>query len=164
VISGPQLREAFLDAPMWHYFKCKLRDVEEAELLLRIEETLKFLFIAGECTGSIPVSREIDDVWHLWILQTQEYMRLCEQLPQGSYIHHSSNDYLRWFDPAVGEGQPLAEDVKMLALYVRNFGPFEPERVRHWLLAAHLVQRCGWTVGSLNDWLQSSPSSALAPA
>ncbi|OWQ93816.1 hypothetical protein CDN99_05110 [Roseateles aquatilis] len=153
MIANAALREAFLDDPMQHYFACKLAGVEAHERLARIEETLKFLFIASECTGSIPVTKEIDEVWHLWILQTREYMALCGRLPSAAYIHHSSNDYLRWSDPFVGESQPLREDVRMLALYVRNFGPFREDRVRYWLLPSHLVGRRGWSVATLNEWL-----------
>jgi hypothetical protein len=164
MIANEQLRAAFLDEPMLRYFRSKLSDLPDHEVLARIEETLKFLFIASECTGSIPVSREIDDVWHLWILQTQEYLALCESLPTGSFIHHSSNEYLRYFDPTVGEASDSALDVKMLALYVRNFGPFDESRTQYWLLAAHLIQRYGWTTQQLNDWLQTSLDEAAPQA
>lgn len=138
---------------MRHYFRCKFEALQGDELEMRIEETLRFLFIAHECRGAIPVSKEVDEVWHAWILQTQQYMALCERLPTGTYIHHSSNDYLRFFDPRVGEPDRLDEDVKMLALYVANFGPFDEQRAMHWLLARHLLQRGGWTVQMLNEWL-----------
>lgn len=158
------LSGALLDAPMQHYFRRKFQDLPSAELELRIEETLRFLFLAHECSGSIPVSREIDEVWHAWILQTQEYVALCEKLPTGSYIHHCSNDYLSYFDPAVGEREDLALSVRMLALYVTNFGPFEAQRSRHWLLASHLQQHCGWSLSMLNDWLLADSRSVEANA
>jgi hypothetical protein len=147
------LSAALLDAPMSHYFRRKFPDLSADELALRIEEALRFLFISHECTGAIPVSKEIDDIWHAWILQTQEYMALCDKLPSHRYIHHSSNDYLSFFDPAVGERVGLEEDVRMLALYVVNFGPFKEQAARHWLLARHLMERRGWSVSELNDWL-----------
>lgn len=160
--THPMLSDALLDAPMRHYFQCKFSGLPAQELDLRIEETLRFLFISHECTGAIPVSKDIDEVWHAWILQTQEYVALCEQLPTGRYIHHSSNDYLRYFDPAVGENDELELSVKMLALYVANFGPFDEARARHWLLASHLQQRLGWSVGMLNDWLLAAQPVANA--
>lgn len=162
MITNQQLRAAFVDEPTMQYFKRKLAHVPEAELQARIEETLKFLFIAHECTGAIPVSSEIDEIWHYWILQTQEYLRLCELLPTGTFIHHSSNDYLRYFDPSVGERNSLELDVKMLALYVANYGPLEECRTPYWLLAAHLVGRCGWSTRQLNEWLQCETPSLMA--
>ena len=145
---------------MLYYFTCKFPDLTSDELRARIEETLKFLFISHECSGAIPVSKEIDEVWHAWILQTHEYNELCERLPAKSYIHHSSNDYLRYFDPSVGESGNLIDDVKMLALYVANFGSFDFSRTKYWLLAHHLVERRGWSVEQLNDWLLSPSSDA----
>ncbi|MET0357504.1 MAG: hypothetical protein ABW044_12055 [Cellvibrio sp.] len=153
MISNQILLATFLDEPMFRYFRIKIPGISDAELFLQIEETLKFLTIADQCTGAIPVSRQIDKIWHYWILQTQEYMELCKLLPTGEYIHHSSNDYDRYFDPAVNERSNLSLDIKMLALYVANFGPFEEDRIRHWLLASHLIEKCGWTVQQLNDWL-----------
>jgi len=155
MMTNDQLVAAFLDPPMLHYFQCKFADLQADELQARIEETLKFLFISHECTGAIPVNREIDAIWHAWILQTREYSSLCERLPARSFIHHSSNDYLRYFDPSVGERDDLMQEVKMLALYVANFGPFEASRTKYWLLANHLLERRRWSVGELNDWLLS---------
>jgi len=155
MMTDDQLCAAFLDAPMLHYFQCKFADLPVDELQARIVETLKFLFLSHECTGAIPVSRDIDDIWHAWILQTQEYATLCERLPARSFIHHSSNDYLRYFDPSVGEQDDLMQNVKMLALYVANFGPFEAGRTKHWLMASHLLEHRGWSVEQLNDWLLS---------
>ncbi len=156
--NSPFLSAVLLDAPMAHYFGRRFADLADDELQLRIEETLRFLFISHECTGAIPVSKEIDEIWHAWILQTQEYMALCEKLPTGRYIHHSANDYLSYFDPLVSERDSLEQDVRMLALYGANFGPFDERRAAHWLFARHLVQRCGWAVSTLNEWLLSEPS------
>lgn len=154
MISNHTLVTALLTAPMRHYFKLKLPHLPEQELLVQIEEALKFLVIADQCTGAIPISKEIDEIWHYWILQTEEYMTLCEQLPTGNYIHHSSNDYSSYFDSAINERSNLTLDIKMLALYVKNFGSFEKKRTQYWLLAAHLIEKRGWTLQQLNDWLQ----------
>ena len=148
------LSSLLLDGAMHSYFRCKFPELPGDELDTRIEETLRFLFISHECTGPIPVSREVDEVWHAWILQTQEYFGLCEQLPTGRYIHHSSNDYLRYFDPNVGEEDDMALSVKMLALYVTNFGHFTAASARHWLLVRHLMDRWGWSLSAVNDWLE----------
>ena len=157
------LSAALVDAPMSHYFKCKFADLPDDERACRIEETLRFLFISHECSGPIPVSKDIDDIWHAWILQTQEYVALCEKLPTGRFIHHSSNDYLSFFNPLVGERDGLERDVRMLALYVANFGPFDERRARHWLLARHLLERSGWSLSDLNHWLLE-PSATVSLA
>jgi hypothetical protein len=156
VITNAELRAAYLDDRMFGYFVRKFSDVPREELLARIEEALKFLFICEQCDGSIPVTQEIDDIWHAWILQTQEYLVLCSRLPTGEFIHHSSNDYLVSIDPQVNERDNLACDVRMLAAYVAHFGGFADDRVQHWKLATSLVTDLGWTVEQLNDWLGGS--------
>ena len=82
-ITGEDLRAAYLTAPMMHYFRKKLAEVADDDLLARIEEALKYLAISRYCRSAIPVTREIDDIWHYWILQTQEYEQLCRVLPGG---------------------------------------------------------------------------------
>jgi hypothetical protein len=156
-ISNQQLRRAFLSPAMQHYFEKKLAHVSPAELRMRIEEALKFLNIAAFCHGNIPVTKEIDEIWHYWILETQEYKRLCRVLQGGRFLHHRSNAYMEYFEKdIVTRGNDLEHDVAMLSTYVSNYGPFKKERVRYWVLADYLVQRCGWTVRELNGWLAST--------
>jgi hypothetical protein len=160
-ISGENLRAAYLTAPMMHYFRKKLAEVAEDELLARIEEALKYLAISQYCKSAIPVTREIDDIWHYWILQTQEYEQLCRALPGGEFIHHSSNDYLEYGDPEIGARWDMRADVEMLAIYVANFGPFVASRVRYWHLAAFLIDKRGWSLDELNQWLGGSPATEM---
>lgn len=155
-ISGEDLRAAHLPQAMLHYFRRKLPQVSESELLVRIEETLKFLMTSRFCTSSIPVTQEIDDVWHYWILQTQEYETLCRALPGGDFIHHSSNAYLVFADPEVGTDWNVRADVEMLAIYVANFGPFTADRAKYWRLAEFLIDKQGWELDELNGWLCSA--------
>jgi hypothetical protein len=154
-ITGQQLCDAHLSEPMLHYFQKKFPQVPPDELLARIQETLKFLSTATYCSGPIPVSREIDEIWHSWILQTQEYHELCLSLQGGKFIHHSSNDYIEYFDKNIGNHDNLLLDIKMLAIYVENFGYFQEDRVQYWLLASRLVKEYGWSIQELNDWLTS---------
>jgi hypothetical protein len=161
-ITGHQLCDAYLSAPMLHYFQKKFSHLTDSELRARVEETLKFLAISTYCTGAIPVSRDIDEIWHYWILQTQEYEALCSSLPRGTFIHHTSNDYIECFDRDIGKHDNLPLDVKMLATYVANYGPFEERRVKYWLLAAYLVEKRGWNILQLNDWLTSGSRASSA--
>lgn len=154
MITNRQLRSAFLSPQMRRYFEKKLPRLPRAEVRIRIEEALKFLNIAVYCKGNIPVSKEIDEIWHYWILETREYSRLCPLLQGRQFIHHSSTDYLGYTDrQTMAREAELARDVAMLGTYVLNYGPFEKRRVKYWPLAAHLVDKCGWSVRRLNQWL-----------
>jgi hypothetical protein len=130
---------------------------------VRIEEALKFLNMAVYCQGNIPVSREIDDIWHSWILETKEYSALCDSLQGRRYIHHCSNTYLECAES--GAELPvttLENKIAMLGNYVLNYGPFEADRINYWPFAAYLVRELGMTVDGLNEWLSADSSAATA--
>jgi hypothetical protein len=161
-ITNQQLTDTFLTPQMLHYFETKLAPLPPQEVSTRIEEALKFLNMATYFHGSIPVTKEIDDVWHYWILETREYSRLCSKLQGQEFIHHSSNVYLNYsaeqHRPAAND---LEEEAAMLCSYVLNYGPFETDRVKYWVLAAYLIEKCRWTIGQLNDWLLSAAPDSL---
>jgi len=139
---------------MTHYFHRKLAPLPKREIRIRIEEALKFLNMAVYCKGQIPVSKEIDEIWHYWILETKEYRKLCAVLQGGRFLHHSSNHYREFFD---ADNEPkeisLKRQVAMLATYVLNYGPFKKDRIKFWPLAFHLVNDRGWGMRRLNRWL-----------
>ena len=145
------------------YFERKLPDIPQRVVGMRVEETLKFLNMALYCRGNIPVSQEIDDIWHLWILETREYQQLCSRTHGGRFIHHSSNVYAQC---AGGDSDlptnAVEQDVAVLGNYVLNYGPFEADRVNYWLLAKHLVDTCEWSVSRLNQWLTAATNDAMA--
>lgn len=164
MISNEQLRTAFLTPAMQQYFERKLADVPPAEVLVRIEELLKYLNLTTHSPGPIPVSDEIDDAWHLWVLQTRQYVELCRRLQGGRFIHHSSNEYEEYADPEVKvRPMDLQRAVSMLRSYVVNYGPFEADRVKYWPLAARVIKHLGWSLARLNAWLSgATPASPHA--
>jgi hypothetical protein len=155
-ITNHQLRRAFLNSEMLNYFRRKLPGTPPSQVIARIEECLKFLNIATFCRGNIPVTQEIDDIWHYWILETMDYKNLCQKLTGRSFIHHRSNDYQRLHAKRTqSSNNPLEWEVAMLSAYVINYGPFKADRVKYWWLADHLVTQRGWSVKELNNWLNS---------
>jgi hypothetical protein len=158
MISNEQLRAAFLTPAMQHYFERKLAELSPGEVAARVEELLKFLNMTIHSHGAIPVSEEIDDVWHLWVLQTKQYSQLCRNLQGGRFIHHSSNDYEEYVDKDFRtRPADLQRAVAVLRSYVINYGPFDADRVKYWPLAAQLLHRLGWTVARFNEWLGAAP-------
>jgi hypothetical protein len=115
--------------------------------------------MAVHCNGDIPVSKEIDEVWHLWILQTEEYDQLCARLSGGVFLHHSSNDYALFTDAGAKDRKIDRKiGIAILASYVLNYGPFETERLKYWPLAAKLAESFG-DLGRMNTLLQSTSNS-----
>src|SRR4051795_6953590 len=92
-VSAQQLREAYLPREMECYLRKKLVALPVAEFSRRVDEALKFLHMSSELRGSIPVTSDIDDVWHLWILETREYAKLCAAIPGTTFIDHCSDAF-----------------------------------------------------------------------
>jgi hypothetical protein len=156
MITGRQLRDGFLDPQMHFYFERKLSSLSSEDVLAQVEELLKYLNMAVHCNGDIPVSKEIDEVWHLWILQTAEYEQLCTKLSGGVFLHHSSNDFALFTDPGAKDRKiDRTAGIAILASYVMNYGPFEADRLKYWPLAAKLAESLG-DVSRLNALLQST--------
>jgi hypothetical protein len=161
MITNAQLQQAFVNPRMKYYFRRKLKHLTPAEIDARIEELLKYLNIAVFFEGFIPISKEVDDVWHYWILETVEYENLCKKLQGGVFLHHSSADYISYVNPAVvSDKMPvdLPLHLSILSSYVLNYGPFQSDRVKHWPLAAKLMESLGWDLDELNHRLLSVQS------
>ena len=154
MITNERLRETFVSPAMKYYFDRKLAPLPSEQVDARIEELLKYLNMAAHSHGGIPFSDEIDDVWHLWIMQTKEYMQLCGKLQGGKFIHHSSNDYEEFTDKRIKKRPvDLPRAVAILRAYYINYGPLAADRIQYWPVAAQLTKRLGWTADRLNEWL-----------
>lgn len=164
MITNEQLRQAFLNPQMKHYFNKKLAPLSSHEINVRIEELLKYLNMSVHADGDIPFSTDIDEVWHYWVLETAEYERLCRKLHGGNFIHHTSNDYAEYFDPTAKQRKiELGRGLAILSSYVLNYGPMQEDRVQYWPLAGHVMARLGMDLDGLNEWL-SSVHSVVAEA
>lgn len=155
-ITNQQLRAAYLSPEMECYFRRKLPTIGAVEVGRRIEEALKFLHMSTQISGAIPVTDEIDEIWHLWILETQQYARLCSAIPGGMFIDHCSNAYAECSGKSSSDlANNMDEDVGALATYVINYGPLIADRVKYWRLAVYLTRECGMTVDDVNRWLRA---------
>ena len=53
--------------------------VETRTLTLWAAELLKYLILVQFSPGRILFGKDIDNLWHFWILQTREYAQLCKE-------------------------------------------------------------------------------------
>ncbi|HMU65659.1 MAG TPA: hypothetical protein PKE57_00860 [Cellvibrionaceae bacterium] len=156
MISNETLRTTFITPGIRYYLHKKLAHISPAQVDIRTEELLKFLNISHHCSGDIPFNHEVDEIWHLWILETQEYFALCQKLrgAPNSYIHHCSNDYIEFSNPEIKAQEPDMDRLfNILLTYVYNYGPFEAERIIYWPLALDIQQNAQLTVDEFNQWL-----------
>lgn len=154
IISTETLLEKYLTPALEQYFYKKLKSENEYYVKLKIGELLKFLSMSHHSIGDIPFSDEIDEVWHLWILQTVQYHELMEKLPAKKYINHSSNDYVYGDDktsPSIEDD--LNRQISYLVSYVTNFGNFTNDTVIFWPMTRILMDSMEFGIEELNEYL-----------
>lgn len=176
--SNEDLFRQFVSPNMRVYFARKCPDIPEIERHRQLAELLKFLVLVRDFPGNIIFGKEIDEMWHLWIMQTREYEALCAALPGGEMRHHSSRDYpettLTDAEARAILATPPGEDVpaepvreggkerfeqnaqrllSFFASYYLTFGPIVPEVVPLWPPLNRLADRLGWNAEKLNAFL-----------
>ena len=151
-ISSESLLARYLTPEIGHYFKKKCPLQSEEVLYLRLSELLKYLSLAHNTLIDVPVSHEIDDLWHFWILQTRQYQELMAKLPSGAFMHHSSKDYPKAV--SFQEEEVIEQQLSFLASYLENFGPFNEQTVVYWPMAQQLCGSLG-SLEALNEFLDS---------
>jgi len=161
MITDQHLRDAYLTPQMKHYFDRKLAPLSSDEVDIRIDELLKYLNMAEHHPGDLPVSSEIDEVWHYWILETREYAQLCSKLRQGAFLHHTSTVYSEYGtgSAAGNDGDRkvnLERELGPLISYVKNYGRFGPSRVKYWTFATILMDLKKFSLEQLNDRLEAA--------
>lgn len=186
------LLRQFVSPNLYVYFRLKVPELEPAELKTRLTELIKFLLMSHKFPGNILFGRDLDDLWHLWIMQTKQYDAFCRATESGRLIHHDSNDYpqvhLNWNDAEqlaasmkaekdeVGPVRPpppidtpeFQENVqRMLSFftsYVLSYGPLKAENVRYWPPVARMLRRLNWSVEEFNAFLLAQANAATAGA
>jgi hypothetical protein len=91
-IHDKALLQQYLTPEMFVYF-CQKSGFSPTETMRRVAEMLKFLILVRNFPGNIIFGKEIDEIWHLWVLQTREYAVLCAALPGGEIRHHCAREY-----------------------------------------------------------------------
>jgi hypothetical protein len=154
-ISDAELLVAFVTPEMMSYFEAKMPGVRRASLTLRVCELLKYLMLIEFCPGRILFGRDIDDVWHYWILQTRQYAQLCEKLPGRFFRHHSSLAYRETTNvaQAADPSEAVQRILSFFISYYRNFGPMTDDRIACWPTAQRLMGEANWSIDELNRFL-----------
>jgi hypothetical protein len=163
-ISDRELLQKFVTPQMLKYFQAKMPDLNSEILVRRVCELLKYLMLVRFSPGRILFGKEVDDVWHYWILQTRQYAELCEKLPGKSFRHHSSTVYQETAEHA--EKVDIADAVqRILSFFIsyhRNFGPITEDRLACWPTLQQVTQEAKWGLDHLNAFLHDQSLAAAA--
>ncbi|MEZ0391330.1 MAG: hypothetical protein ACAH59_03880 [Pseudobdellovibrionaceae bacterium] len=159
--SDFQLIPRYLSKPYYFYLLEKLKQsgVLTEEANLRINECLKMLLVILNSKGTAPISKAIDDVWHLMILETREYEKFCLSLPEARFIHHRSVVFERIEKgPATKESfsNSLKEKLSWFVSYYKNFGAFKEAVLDFWPLTKEIMKDKKLTLDEFNALLKSA--------
>jgi len=156
IISDDALVNAYLPSQMANYFYQKIANEAKETVKIKIIELLKYLSLCQHTSGPIPFSKEIDHIWHLWILQTKQYQTLMRQLPGKQFIHHCAKEYTHEsIRKTFASDEEQIRIVSFLASYVANFGPFKASRLHYWPTATNLMHALECDVNGLNQFLHA---------
>lgn len=143
--GGKHLCDTFLSKPILEFLQIKFRDRCVGSLDIMIVEFIKFLALATKLdSGPLPVSQEIDDIWHAYILETGEYALLCQKL--GHFIHHTAMNHPTDLDI----NKQLSTDIIFIVGYVFNFGALSETVLHLWPAATRLMSYLSLTLPQLN--------------
>jgi hypothetical protein len=188
--SDDHLFESFFSPSLYTYFRVKCPEIAPDELRIRLTELVKFLILAHEFPGNILFGEDLDDLWHLWIMQTREYEKLCQTLPSGLFMHHDSRDQpahsVTWAEADALAERMIAEKAEkgparagadvsperirqnaerllsFFASYIENFGPVQSKVVSCWPPLQRLLRRMRWSTEDFNAFI--TQHSVLTPS
>ena len=124
--------------------------VAASQLQLRVAEFLKFLQLAA-CMNArhLPISAEIDEVWHAFILETRVYAALCEQA--GGFVHHTAKEA----DPGSTTLRQLDDDLAFVVAYLEHFGEFPKAALPLWPALNRLSAHLGVSIDELGHFARA---------
>ena len=154
IVCETKLLSNYLTKEMAQYFNRKLYPESEELVTRKVCELLKYLVLAHYIDGPIPFSNELDEVWHLWILQTAEYHVLCQALPGNKFIHHSSNDYQHSDIQKYDGQQTLNKALSFAVSYQYNFGEFTEQTIRYWPITLAIMESESVDINGLAQYLK----------
>lgn len=129
----------------------------------QLGECLKYLAIVSMTEGRrIPVTPEVDDVWHELLLQTSSYRQLCASLPGKKFLDHESIDPLS-YNERVGDAAFVREWVQWIPDYVQSFGPFTAEVAQDWNVVRFLQDELAMSLEQINEFGANSEAIAVVP-
>jgi hypothetical protein len=145
-----QVAPDFKWAAMNAHMRQKFDSLDEATFVLRYQELLKFLYLRSKYgKGFIPVTVEVDEMWHEFILQTQAYLDLCMALPGAHFIHHNSVALDEYADQR-SQAEVITDLLDWIPHYIQTFGPFTEVAARYWMIVTFLQEDMELSLPQIN--------------
>lgn len=144
-----------LPANVLAIIRSNLADRSDEEFDLHVAEFLKFMFLCSTYGASfIPLSKDVDDVWHECIMQTKFYADLCSRMPGRRFIHHESVS-LEDYAERHGRDHVIRQMLDWLPNYYLHFGAFTEATAPLWTIVRFLQAEMGLSLESVNTLAKS---------
>ncbi|GAA5051450.1 glycine-rich domain-containing protein [Nocardia callitridis] len=143
-----------------HYVR-QHNQVDDAVARVQVREAVRYLTLVSAHPDQLgglflPVEQAIDEVWHYLILQTREYVDLCEnRLPGGFFIEHRSISYSDYGREQPSRETMIEQSLRWIPLYCSRFGEFDAEGAAWWTMVRFLHEQMNYSLSDI---------SALHPA
>ncbi|MFP8945184.1 hypothetical protein ACLIYM_27610 [Streptomyces fenghuangensis] len=142
---------SYVPTEVLHVLRARCPERSHAEIDAPLGECLKFLYIvSAEEATFLPLTKEVDEIWHELILQTAFYQKLCAALPGGRFLHHHPAPLGEYAD-RVGRRESVRRLLQWIPWYVAYFGGFSEETARHWVIVDFLRTRLGMSLEEVNE-------------
>ncbi|MBO0132602.1 glycine-rich domain-containing protein [Agrobacterium burrii] len=119
-----------------------VKDEGVSQLVARIheKELKRFLALCAIYRGPIGMRGQVDELWHSFLMFTEDYQRFCEEVA-GEFIHHAPND-----EDTPEAGRRIAA-LRFNATYEAAFGQSPDPEVWPLLTSDNCMNGCGSRCG-----------------
>jgi hypothetical protein len=144
--------------------------IDEHTFTSAFDEFLKYVVIAlnaphlaaaGTPYRFIPVVKLIDEIWHFYLLQTEEYAKLCDIISPGNFLHHRTFLYDKHVSDVIRTELLHQEDLDFLVNYRLRFGYFTAQSIGFWRVPLCLQAELEWNIDKVNQFIDEACSLAV---
>lgn len=127
-----------------------MRNRPSTQVAEEFDEVCKFLTLASNRRVSfIPLNRDADEVWHEMIVHTRDYFKLCDSLPNRTYIHHVPVG-MESYISQLGVKSVIKETLDWIPSYVQAYGDFTNSTAAIWTPPKFLMEVCNLSLAQVN--------------
>ena len=133
----------------------KYQDSDPQDVTNCLTELMKYLYLVSKYPKTlsatfIPITQEVDDMWHQMILQTRYYPQICERLPGKRFVHHESMPFESYISEH--EQQNLVHEIlRWVPYYVKTFGDIQPTSMKYWWFFNTIIDVQKLELNKLNE-------------